>query len=74
MVARSAKEMSAKRKHNLLAVPKGVEVSEIGLKITGRLSYDQWADMMKGIQRAHRSMLWILGDGFVYGEGNRRSI
>lgn len=61
--------MKRARKNNLLAIPKGVEVSEIGLKITARLSYDQWADMMKGIQRAHRSMLWILGDGFVYGEG-----
>jgi hypothetical protein len=57
------------RKHNLLAVPRGVEVSEIGLKITAKLSYDAWADMMKRVQRAHRSMLWILGDGFVYGEG-----
>jgi hypothetical protein len=57
-----------KQSENLLALPRGVEVTPTGLKITGRLSYDQWAEMMKGLQRAHRSMLWVLGDGFVYGE------
>lgn len=52
----------------LLTVPKGVRVSEVGLEITAKLSYEQWADMMKGVQRANRSMLWVLGDGFVWGE------
>jgi len=68
VVERAEGQMKRAESNNLLSIPSGVEVSEIGLKITGRLSYDQWADMMKGIQRAHRSMLWVLGDGFVYGE------
>jgi hypothetical protein len=53
---------------NYLTLPKGVEVSPVGLKITAKLSYGQWADLLKGLQRIHRSILWILGDALVYGE------
>jgi hypothetical protein len=61
--------MKRKGQKNLLTVPRGVEVTPVELRITGKLSYQQWSQMMKGLQRAHRSMLWVLGDGFVYGEG-----
>jgi hypothetical protein len=59
--------MSA-RNHNLLAIPKGIEVSPVGLKITARLSYEQWEDMVGGLQRIHRSILWLIGDALCYGE------
>src|SRR5262245_54234902 len=60
--------MSAKRKQDLLALPRGVAVSPTGLKITAQLSYSQWADMVQGLQRTHHSILWVIGDALVYGE------
>jgi hypothetical protein len=60
--------MRAARKHNLLAIPRGVEVSPVGLKITARPSYEQWSELVKGLQRAHRSILWLIGDALVWGE------
>jgi hypothetical protein len=38
------------------------------LKITARLSYEQWEDMVGGLQRIHRSILWLIGDALCYGE------
>jgi hypothetical protein len=60
--------MISKRNHNLLAVPQGVEVSPVGLKIRARLSYEQWEDIVGGLQRIHRSILWLIGDALCYGE------
>jgi hypothetical protein len=60
--------MSAKRKQNLLVVPRGVRVSPVGLEITVKLSYEQWTELMQGLQRAHRSILWLLGDALCWGE------
>jgi hypothetical protein len=60
--------VKAKRKQNLLAVPRGVEVTPIGLKITAKLSYSQWSDLVQKLQETHHSILWVLGDAFVYGE------
>jgi hypothetical protein len=52
-----------------LALPPGFEVTAVGLKVHGRPSFEKWLSIMKGLQGAHRLMLWVLGDGFVYGEG-----
>jgi hypothetical protein len=70
MAAGSAKEMSGKRKHNLLICPPGVAVSPVGLRVATRLSYDQWSDLVGGLQRVHRSILWILGDALCWGQDN----
>jgi hypothetical protein len=53
---------------NLLAIPKGVKVSPVGLEIKAKLSYEQWSGMMEKLQEYHRSILWIIGDGLAYGE------
>src|SRR5262245_38089988 len=61
--------MKPKEEQNsLMVLPPGVEVTAIGLRITGNLSYQQWHDMMEKLQGLYHSISWVLGDGFVWGE------
>jgi hypothetical protein len=60
--------MSEKRQDNLLPLPRGVEVTPVGLNISAKLSYEQWSDLVKRTQRTHRSILWVIGDLLCYGE------
>lgn len=69
MAEGSQKEVKAKPEHNsLMVLPPGVEVSAVGMKIAGNLSYQQWHDMMERLQAVHHSILWVIGDGLAYGE------
>jgi hypothetical protein len=60
--------MKSARKQNLVAIPDGVEVTAVGLRIKARLSYSQWSNLVGGLQRVHRSILWLIGDAIVWGE------
>ena len=55
-------------KNNYLLIPKGVEVSDTGLKITTKLSYRQWENLGSSLQAIHRSILWWAGDWLLWGE------
>ena len=55
-------------KSALVVPPKGVEILPVGLKIKGKLSYEEWADLVQTHQRLHRVILWRLGDLLVWGE------
>jgi hypothetical protein len=54
-------------KQNYLTLPKGCEVSSIGLKITKRLSYSEWEALGARLQAVHKSILFWLGDWLLWG-------
>ncbi len=61
--------MNQAKKHNsLMVAPPGVQISPVGLQIKAKLSYSQWSELVGGLQRAHRSILWLLGDALCWGE------
>jgi len=57
-----------KPENNFWVVPRGVEITETGLTINAPLSYAEWESLGFRLQRAHRSILWILGDWLVWGQ------
>jgi hypothetical protein len=69
MAERLKKEVTLKGEQNSLMVPpKGVEITATGLKINGRLSYEEWFELGKNLQGIHRSVLFWLGDWLSWGE------
>jgi hypothetical protein len=61
-------EGQMKRDRKLLVIPRGVEVSPTGLKITAKLSYREWEKLGVTLQAIHRSILWWAGDWLLWGE------
>jgi hypothetical protein len=56
------------KEKSYLTIPKGVQLSDVALKITAPMSYEQWEKLGRGLQRIHRSALFWLGDWLRYGE------
>jgi hypothetical protein len=64
--------MSAKllpERKDFLTLPKGVEVTKTGLKISAPLSYVEWESLGSHLQAVHRSVLFWIGDWLVWGQG-----
>ena len=65
-------EMSTKlvpERKDFLTLPKGVEVTRTGLKITAPLSYAEWEALGSHLQAVHRSVLFWIGDWLMWGQG-----
>lgn len=54
----------------ILAVPKGIEVSPVGLDIQCALSFEDWLHLGEMLKVAEGSMQFWLGDYLNYGEKN----
>ena len=54
-------------KENMLTLP-GVELSTSGLKITKKLTYDQWEQVGKSLKHIQGCIQWWIGDWLRYGE------
>jgi len=52
----------------ILAVPKGIEVSLVGMEIKGALSFDDWLHVGEMLKTAEGSVQFWIGDYLNYGE------
>jgi hypothetical protein len=65
----TGEHMKNTEQKNCLVVPKGVEVTAVGLKIRAKLSYQQWEQLGQSLQGIQKNILWWIGDWLVWGEG-----
>jgi hypothetical protein len=60
--------MANAKREDFLAVSRGVEITQTSLTINAPLSYSEWEALGAKLQRAHKSILFLLGDWLLWGE------
>lgn len=66
-MAASLKVVPQQQPQTLFDIP-GCDFTETGLKITAKLSFDEWDRLGKLLRRAETGIQWWLGDWMAYGE------
>lgn len=48
----------------------GSELTETSFVLGAGLTFEQWAEMGDGLGQMHRSLMWWIGDWYLYGEAH----